>query len=141
MLALLILILCGCGLVASAQDGSDIIYRKVSELKTADVGSVVQIDFYNRNFALKRDRIGDSVKLRIAGREIQFKEHRNEDGFNNWFNEQYLESRDGKVRIREFKIESVEKDSIRVAAYLNVKPFEQELKIPNTEIGEILFRQ
>ncbi|MFV0531716.1 MAG: hypothetical protein ACK5MD_09825 [Flavobacteriales bacterium] len=95
-----------------AQDGSDIIYVKNKTLDSTYLGKFVQIDFYNESFGgLKLD----TVNLKISDHQ-KFKEVRNDNGFNNWFSQQYLESIEEKdstkFRIQKFKLLAINKDSL-----------------------------
>src|SRR4029453_8224914 len=74
-----------------AQDGSDILYLKPNQLDTSFVGDYVHLDFFNRSF---HGKPLDTVRLFFNNAPIRFVEHRVDDGFNNWFNEQSLQSID-----------------------------------------------
>lgn len=129
--------------LARAQDGSNIRYVKVDDLTERDIGTILQIDFYKSSkFRSRADvgrgRSGDAVNLKIAEKDIVFVEHRNDDGYNNWIKEQYLESRDGKIRIREFKLLKLNEKTISLQGYFNVEPFEQLFIIAKSDIAEIL---
>ena len=129
--------------VLFAQDGSDIDYVKPEELNKSHVGRKIQLDFYRRSFGSEFDedpRAVDKISLAINGRQIEFVERRVDDGFNNWFSEQYLESVDKKIRIKEFELLGIEKEAIRARAFLNVAPFTQEFSFPKKDIAEVLIK-
>jgi hypothetical protein len=117
MKKLLLLILVFIVKSAFAQDGSDILYIEAKKINASYIGRYVQIDFFNNSF----DGINiDTINLSVSNFQ-RFKEVRNDDGFNNWFSEQYLESIQGidslKFRIQKFKLLSVTKDSIELKSF------------------------
>ena len=104
-----------------SQDGSDIRYIKTSDLNETHVGPKVQLDFYNRSFGgLKVD----TILMAVTDKSIKFVEHREDDGYNNWFFRQYLESLDSignfKLRLIYSKIFALTRDEIRVTNYFNL---------------------
>jgi len=103
-----------------AQDGSDILYLKPNQLDTSFVGDYVHLDFFNRSF---HGKPLDTVRLFFNNAPIRFVEHRVDDGFNNWFNEQYLQSidrQDGLIlRITKSRIESVTSELIWVTHFIS----------------------
>jgi len=101
-----------------SQDGSDIIYLKLNQLDKSYIGDTVQIDFYRRSFGgLKID----TVQLVVENIYVKFKEHRVDNGFNNWFSEQYLESIEKingyTIRIRKLVLESFTSESTTFTLY------------------------
>ena len=125
-----------------AQDGSDMHYVKPEGLDQSHIGRRIHIDFYRRSFG-NRQGGGldvDKVSHEIAGKQIEFIEHREDDGFNNWFSEQYLESADKKVRIREFKLLRIDKETITVIGYFNIDPFEKEFTFKKSDIAQLLIK-
>jgi hypothetical protein len=102
-----------------AQDGSDIIYAKISQLDSSFVGDYAHLDFYRRSF-FGRDI--DTVNIDLDGRPVRFAEHRKDNGYNNWFNEQYLETVTKEnglaIRIVKCRLDSISKDSVFVTNYL-----------------------
>jgi hypothetical protein len=126
------------------QDGSNINYVKVEELNKSHIGRVIQIDFYRKSFgALGGTGDGvdiDKVLLNVNDKQIEFVEHREDDGYNNWFSRQYLESVDKKIKIKEFKLLKIEKETITVTGYFTVKPFIQEFSFKKKEIAVILIK-
>lgn len=142
---------------AIAQDGSDIKYVKVSEFDNSYIGKMAHLDFYNRSFGglkfLNKD-LTDKITIELGNKKIEFTEHRVDNGHNNWFSEQYLESTefidDFKIRITMCKIEEVTSDFIRVILYLQYrdingqsnyeKPNRIEYSFPKNILAEILVR-
>lgn len=116
---LLFLIFLYCETALKAQDGSDILYAKVAELDTSFIGDFVHFDFNNRSLF---NNIRDTVVVNIDQQSIRFLEHRVDDGYNNWFDEQYLEAFDKMngltIRIVKSKLDSITKDSIFVTSFL-----------------------
>jgi hypothetical protein len=130
---------------AAAQDGSDMRYLNIAEVDRSIVGRRVHLDFY-RNSSFHTWQFGrgekavDKVSLDIDGRQVEFIEHREDDGFNNWFNEQYLESSDKKMRITEFKLLEVGKKTIKVLATISVEPFSKEFAFDKKDIVQVLVK-
>lgn len=127
------------------QDGSNINYVKPEDLSDSQIGRIVQIDFYRKSRGLLGNKQGgmdiDKVQLDIDGKQVEFVEHREDDGFNNWFSEQYLETADKKLRIKEFKLLKIEEKTILVEAHLTAKPFIEEFSFKKSDIAQILFKQ
>src|SRR5437870_1108902 len=71
------------------QDGSDIRYISTFAVDSAFVGQFIHFDFYNRSFASHKT---DTVTITIDEKPVKFREVRKDDGFNNWFFQQYLQS-------------------------------------------------
>lgn len=102
------------------QDGSDITYFKVIGVDNTLIAQDVQFDFYNRSFG---GWVIDTVTIRIDGKPIQFVEVRKDNGYNNWFSQQYLQST-GKVneqtiRISKFKLDGISKTSFQVTMFID----------------------
>lgn len=141
LLALLILIAV-CRVISFAQDGSDMNYVYPSEIDKTHVGRRMHIDFYRRS----RGTLGgrgkgfnvDSINLEFGGKQIEFVEHRTDDGFNNWFSGQYLEATNKKIR--EFRLISFDKETVRVTAYMNVEPFEKEFVFKKFDIAQFMVK-
>jgi hypothetical protein len=96
-------------LPALAQDGSDNRYVKTSAVDANLVGQFVHLDFYRNS---RFGKYTDTVTIVIAGTPITFREHRTDDGFNNWFGQQYLESvqkdaEKGTTRITQCRLDSI----------------------------------
>ena len=126
------------------QDGSDMNYLKPGELNESHIGRRLHLDFHRRS----RGALGgkgegfniDKVSLEINGKQFEFVEHREDDGFNSWFSGQHLETADKKVRLKEFKLVGVEKETILVVGYLNIEPFEQKFTFKKCEIAQGLLK-
>src|SRR5690349_6649548 len=106
--------------VVSAQDGSDILYVKTNKLNDSYLGDFVHLDFNHRSFL---DRQIDTVIIVIDSKPIKFIEHRKDDGLNNWFAQQYLESVEKidwhTLRITKSRLDKITKDSLFVTNYLD----------------------
>ncbi|MFT3822621.1 MAG: hypothetical protein QM731_01830 [Chitinophagaceae bacterium] len=112
-----------------AQDGSDILYIPVSKLNGSYTGKYVHLDFYrishgvNSRDKKRKNTTTDTVVINIGNNPITFTEHREDDGFNNWFFQQYLFARDTAknqtIRITKFRLDNVTPDSIRVTSFIN----------------------
>ncbi|CAN5637681.1 hypothetical protein BH10BAC2_BH10BAC2_29100 [soil metagenome] len=102
-----------------AQDGSDIRYCKIEAADSSLIGKFVHFDFYRRSFL---DIATDTVLIVIDDTPIYFIEKRRDNGFNNWFSEQYLQSIDtikgDIIRIVKSKIISIKDDYILATNYL-----------------------
>ncbi len=101
------------------QDGSDMRYIPIQKLDKSFIGQFAHLDFYNRSYmGLKLD----TVVIKIDNKSIKFIEHRQDDGFNNWFSQQYLSSSDTSdgysIKIVKCKIDSIKRDSILVTNFL-----------------------
>lgn len=107
------------GANAQPQDGSDIRYIPASKIDHNILGKPIQLDFYHRSF---RGVHLDTVSITLFKQEVQFVEHRKDDGYNNWFKDQYLESIDvfngEKIRIVEFVMDRITQDSFLVTCHL-----------------------
>lgn len=137
------------GVLSFGQDGSNIWYIKGQYLDSSSVNEFVHLDFYRRSF---RGKPLDTVSIQLNGKPIKFVERRKDDGFNNWFFEQYLESLEfidkQKIRIEKCQIKEVRLDSILVVNYfvfydaskkvLPEKSFRQECWFRRDIIQEVL---
>jgi hypothetical protein len=140
-----LVVLCvATSVVALGQDGSDMNYISPEELTDAYIGRVMHIDFYRRSHGnLGQSGKGiniDSIELNISGKNVKFIEHREDDGFNNRFFQQYLESSDKKIRIRQFKLVGLDEKTVTVIAYFNIKPFEKEFVFKLSDIAQFLVK-
>lgn len=156
ILAFIFVVLIQCSILFG-QDGSDIAYIKPEELNKSYIGRKLHLDFYNvtRNWlGEQKHKTGDKVVVEVQGKKVTFIEHRNDDGFNNWFSQQYLESVEKidsyKLRIKEFKLLKINKNDILVQGFfvfidnkdktLEEKSFTKELSFPKKDIVEYLFK-
>lgn len=155
VLAVIFVVLIQCGFLFG-QDGSDMNYIKPEELNKSFVRRKLHLDFYNvtRGLLGQQTRIGDKITLEINGKKVVFAEKRIDDGLNNWFFEQYLESIDKvdglKLRIKEFELLKINKHNLLVKGFfvfvdnkgktLEKKSFTKELSFPKKDIVEYLFK-
>ncbi|MDO6761747.1 hypothetical protein Q4566_16180 [Tamlana sp. 2_MG-2023] len=157
MKRIILLIILPFTINAIAQDGSDIKYVSVSDLDNSYVGKMAHLDFYKRSFGgLKFDNkdLTDKVTIELDNKKIEFLEHRVDNGHNNWFSEQYLESTEfidgNKIQISMCKIEEIKSDSIKVILFLEYrdkngklnseKPNTIEYEFPKKILAEVLVR-
>jgi hypothetical protein len=143
---------------ASAQDGSDMLYVKPDKLDKTYIGKLAHLDFGKRSFMVfdhgGRKRHRDFIVVELDGTKYTFWEHRVDDGFNNWFTNQYLETTEtiGGFRLRWTKNEilEIQDDSIRVKSYFayvdisgNAAPSKsltKELVFKKSELAEVLIK-
>lgn len=123
-ISLLFFVLAVSVFTVTAQDGSDMRYLKVAEVTKAEIGKFVHFDFGERSFGSafsNTKRRIDRVTVNVDGKAIEFAEHREDDGFNNWFSRQFLESvarYDGKrLRIKYFELIDVSKNEFEAKAH------------------------
>jgi len=102
-----------------AQDGSDMRYIKPDQVDNTCIGKWVHLDFYNRSF---RGRKIDTIAIQVNGTEVKFVEHRVDNGFDNWFKDQYLEAINypGTLRLERFQIKKITRESLQVIAYFTL---------------------
>ena len=157
MKRIILLVILNFTINAVAQDGSDIKYVGINDIDDSYIGKLVHLDFYNRSFGAfnfdKKD-LNDTINIQLKNKNIKFKEHRVDNGFNNWFSQQYIESIkfiDGyKIRISMCKIKAIKSDSIIVILFLEYrdkngktnseKPNRIEYEFPRKILTEILVR-
>ena len=114
----------------NAQDGSDIWYVDENEIDSSLIGRFIQVDFYNKSFGSNKFKSvePDTVQINFIDK-AEFVELRNDDYFNNWFFEQYLESTNvegKKLRIQKMKLLSFSKDSLLVKLFGHYYTTEKE---------------
>ena len=101
------------------QDGSNILYVKVDSLHKY-FNKTIQVDFKRLS---RGTHVLDTVSLAFKGVSIKFIEHRQDNGYNNWFFQQYLESLDsiGRFHLRLIKstLTAIKRDEISVINYFN----------------------
>ncbi len=131
------------------QDGSDIIYIKPKELNSSHVGKKCHIDFGRKSF---RGIVIDTLKVKIRNQQIVLVEHRKDNGFNNWFREQYLETvashKAPSIRLYDSRIDSITSEKIYVSStlgyYSGNSPLDTITIIQHSylrkDIAEILFK-
>ena len=145
-IALAVLCVTACT-VSFGQDGSDMYHVEPDKVDESYIGRLTHIDFYRDSFGCnyyrgkKQDESKcDKISLNINNEQVEFKEHRVDDGFNNWFKDQYLESTDKKIKIREFKLIGIEEKTLTFIGYFNVAPFEKEFSFEKKDIFKLLFK-
>ena len=128
------------------QDGSDILYGAVDKLDKSYIGDFVHLDFYNKSY---RGTTLDTITIKLENKSMKFVERRRDNGYNNWFNEQYLESVDKvdgqKIKIVKSRLDKITTDSVFVTNYLEFftgdkleKKEEFQSKFPRTIIAAVL---
>jgi len=122
--------------LCKGQDGSDIRYYPTSVLDSSFIGREIHLDFFHRSFLSFNN---DTLVLKIDNTSIRFLERRNDNGFNNWFSQQFLESIDSlnsiAIKITSWIILDITKDSI------NVKPNYSLIFPKETFISDKLFKE
>ena len=102
------------------QDGSDIRYFEINGVDSTLIGNELHFDFFNRSFG---GRTIDTVQINIDNRKIKFVELRKDDGYNNWFSQQGLQSIDKidglTMRVSKFKLDSITSTAFQVMMYVN----------------------
>ncbi len=106
--------------VVTGQDGSNIRYYNPDQLHDGLIGKFCHIDFGKESFG---GRSIDTTEIDVKGQLMKFYEHRKDNGYNNWFNEQYLISvpkeKYSSVRLRSSKINKITKEKIYVTSILS----------------------
>jgi hypothetical protein len=102
-----------------AQDGSDIRYFKIIGVDSTLVSQFVHLDFFNRSF---RGQSIDTITITIDNRPTRFIEVRKDNGYNNWFSQQSLQSIDKidgqTIKIPKFKLDRITTTSFQVTMYV-----------------------
>ena len=103
-----------------AQDGSNIRYCEISVIDKTYEGKYCHLDFGQESF------LGtnlDTINILIESNIVEFVEHRKDDGYNNWFNEQYLYAFDydnnWEIRLHNSRIDSVTNENIYLSSTLS----------------------
>jgi hypothetical protein len=101
------------------QDGSDIRYFQIIGVDTSLIGQYVHFDFFNRSFG---GQFTDTVTISIDNRPTKFTEVRKDNGYNNWFSQQSLQSigkHEGQtIKIPKFKLDNITATSFQVTMYV-----------------------
>ena len=112
------------------QDGSDILYGPVNRLDESYLRDFVHLDFYSRSF---RGTSVDTITIILNNKPILFKEHRQGNGYDNWFSQQFLvscEKVDGlTIRIAKSRLDSITSKSIFVTNF--VEYYENDKILPD----------
>lgn len=114
-ITIIILFLC---IHSYGQDGSDIRYLQINGVDSCLIGQYVHFDFFNRSFSM---RSIDTVTITIDDKRLRFKEVRKDDGYNNWFSQQSLQSVDypeGTINIQKLRLDSITTNAFQVTMYV-----------------------
>jgi hypothetical protein len=102
------------------QDGSDIRYFKTIGVDSSLIGQHMHFDFFRRSF---RGQSIDTISISIDNIPTRFIEIRKDNGFNNWFSQQSLQSLDEHnrqtIKISQFRLDSITETSFLVTMYVN----------------------
>ncbi len=102
-----------------AQDGSNIKYVTPENINNTLIGKTCHIDFGSESF---RTLIVDTLEIEVKGQKIEFVEHRVDNGFDNWFDQQYLVAlplqKAYSVRLKSTKIDSLNSEKVYVTSIL-----------------------
>jgi hypothetical protein len=122
------------------QDGSDIRYFKIIGVDSSLVGQYVHFDFFNRSF---RGQSIDTITITIDNRPTRFIEVRKDNGYNNWFSQQSLQSIDKfegqSINISKFRLDSITTTSFQVTMYVEYYDPNNNLLIANAQQIEYWF--
>lgn len=139
------------------QDGSNVRYLNPDEVNKTHIGSLVHLDFESRSFSFSypdTPRQLSTVKIKIDGKQVAFREHRVDDEFNSWFKQQYLEAT-AKTKSRTLRwiyceLIDVSDDAVRVRAFfdyfdsageaINGMSFTRDLRFTKAELAEVLIK-
>jgi len=103
-----------------AQDGSNIKYYEPTNLDSSLIGKYCHVDFGKESFG---GQAIDTIEIKVIGQKMKFYEHREDNGFNNWFNQQYLIRVDDKsqtsTRLQNSRIDSLTTDRIYLTSVLS----------------------
>lgn len=121
-----------------AQDGSDIRYFKVHGVDGTLIGQDVHFDFFNRSFGGKPV---DTISINLTNKLARFIEVRKDNGYNNWFSQQRLESIDGPdgqtIKISKFRLDSITSVSFQVTMY--VEYYDVNSKLLKNKSGQVKY--
>ncbi|QCX38189.1 hypothetical protein FF125_06995 [Aureibaculum algae] len=109
-----------------AQDGSNIKYYEPDKLDSNQIGKLCHIDFGKISF---RGQVIDTIEINVQGELMKFYEHREDNGFNNWFNKQYLirvsTNKHSTALLQNSRIDSLTTDKIFVTSILVYYNYEE----------------
>lgn len=131
-------------------------YVKSKDLNESFIGRRLHLDFgrkYPQTLGRSLPEFWDTILIEVNGKKAKFTEHRVDDAFNRWFNEQYLESVDeiegSKLRITQFELLKINEKDISVKAFFDFfgkdekilpdKSFTKEMSFEKKDIVEYLF--
>ncbi|MFC4634026.1 hypothetical protein ACFO3O_08915 [Dokdonia ponticola] len=99
------------------QDGSNIRYVSPKKLNNSYIGKTCHVDFGSRSFG---GQTIDTIEIEVKGQKVRFVEHREDNGFNNWFRQQYLIAlplqETFSTRLITTKIDSLDSENIYVTS-------------------------
>ena len=112
-----------------AQDGSNIKYYEPTNLDSSFIGKYCHVDFGNESFG---GRAIDTIEITVKGQKMKFYEHREDNGFDNWFKDQFLirvdENSQTSTRLQNSRIDSLTTDKIYLTSvlgyYVNESPID-----------------
>lgn len=118
------------------QDGSDIQYFKVEGVDSTLIGADIHFDFFNRSFG---GRVFDTININVDNRTVKFVEIRKDNGYNNWFSQQGLQSVDKidglTIIISKFKLDSITSTTFHVTMFVDF--YDSHKKILADKSGQI----
>lgn len=125
---LLLILLILINIPVFAQDGSDIRYVNSENIDSGIVGKVCHIDVYSKSF---RGLPIDTMEINVRGKKVKFIEHRVDNGFNNWFRDQYLIAlpiyKNSSMRLISSKIDSLDSKNIYVTSIIGYYRYDNPL--------------
>lgn len=134
----IILLLLTCWTKSFAQDGSDIRYLKTSLVDSTFIGEYVHFDFYHRSFG---GILIDTISIGIDNVPTKFIEVRKDNGYNNWFSQQSMQSIENidglTMRISKFKLDNITTNSFKVIMYLDY--YDTKNKLLNDKSKQIAY--
>lgn len=102
------------------QDGSDIRYFKTIDVDISLIGQYIHFDFFHRSFL---GQTTDTISIMIDDRPTRFVEVRKDNGYNNLFSQQNLQSIDKVdeqiIKISKLKLDSITTTSFQVTMYID----------------------
>lgn len=120
------------------QDGSDIRYFKVNQADSSIIGQYVHFDFFRRSF---HGIAIDTITINIDGSPIVFIERRKDNGYENWFSEQYLQALDKideqVARISKFRLDGITSNTFQVTMYFDL--YDSSNKVVNNRSRQIKY--
>ena len=116
------------GAFTPVQDGSDIVYYNPADLDESLIGKICHIDFGRISF---RGTVIDTIEIEVQGKLMKFYEHRVDNGFSNWFKDQYLlaypTTEQNSVRLQDSRIDSLTIDKVFVTSILSYYAYNSPL--------------
>jgi hypothetical protein len=133
-----------------AQDGSNIKYFEPTDLDSSFIGRYCHIDIGEDSFGGKAK---DTIEINLKGQKMRFIEHHKDNGFTNWFRDQYWireeQNKPMSTRLQNSRIDSLSTDRIYLTSvlsyYMNDSPidsttfFQHEFELKN--IAKVLVKE